>query len=117
MRCLSLRPRARLPIRRRALKIVHDAPLSAMNPPRVAIRIFFVGAFFWVLAPLVLYRAAPAGNELDRALGTTNPYMKYLPDRDAIRAALVLRTVQNEIIVVTVAGVAWVLAGMVKSKV
>lgn len=67
-----------------------------MNPIRVAILIAFVGASLWALAHFLLGR----------------PYWITLP-----QAATSPDFLAAEVIIITLAAVAWVLAGMVKSKV
>jgi hypothetical protein len=80
---------------------------------RRAILVAFVGATFWVFAPLVV-----AG------LFTSHPHaVAILLQRTGELAsgaawdALVVRAVQNEIAVVTITGVAWVLVGLAMPKV
>jgi hypothetical protein len=111
MRCLSLRLRARLPILRRALSQRYGS--LTVSTIRRSILVAFVGASCWVFAPLVV-----AGSF------TSNPHavailLLRIGELASAAAwdALVVRSVQNEIAVVTLAAVAWVLAGMVKSKV
>ena len=122
MRCSSLRLRARLPILRQALRFV-DARPSAMNPLRVAVVAAFVGASLWALAPLLLvgigFHAEDLAWPLIQAHGVAGGQsdLAYVFRAQAAIPQLVLRAVQTEIAVVTLAAVAWVLAGMVKSKV
>jgi hypothetical protein len=73
--------------------------MGAVSTLRRAILIGFVGATLWVLAPLV---------------AASMQHHHYVPRAD--RDALVMQTVQSEIAVVTIAAVAWVLAGMVEPK-
>jgi hypothetical protein len=97
-----------------------------MNPLRVAILIAFVGATFWVFAPLLnIGSAAPSSP----APTHTSDYDQFLPKRAPagtyvspytsadLGRHLELRDVRSEAVVVTISGIAWVLAGMVRSKV
>lgn len=82
-----------------------------MNPMRVAILVAFVGATFWVFAPLLnIGHIQPGGVDWWRWGGGVGP-PPSAPRRD-----LELSDVRAEVIAVSVAGVAWVLAGMVKPK-
>jgi len=83
---------------------------SAKNPLRAAILVAFVGATFWVFAPLViagLFTSNPHGVAI--LLQGTGQFAS-----GAAWDALVARAVQNEIAVATIAAVAWVTAVMVK---
>jgi hypothetical protein len=109
-----------------------------MNPLRVAILVGFVGATFWVFAPLLNIGSTPPSSPTP---AHTSDYDQFLPKRKLgpyddlipkrapagtyvspytsadLERHLQLRDVRSEAVVVTIAGIAWVLAGMVKSKV
>jgi hypothetical protein len=97
-----------------------------MNPLRVAVLVAFVGATFWVFAPLLNIGSTPPSPP---APTHTSDYDQFLPKRAPagtyvspytsadLRRHLQLRDVRSEAVVVTITGIVWVLAGMVKSKV
>jgi hypothetical protein len=92
-----------------------------MNTVHRVILVGFVGATLWVLTPLL---AVHMGVEAVDLAGTTtlgktgNPFDDELLEARYGRAwkLLLMRTVQSEITIVTVAGCAWILAAMLKDR-